>query len=117
MDSIQITGSAGDSAQVFEIAIKIIGSIIAIVGAYLAVLKYLEERRKANETAKIESQKPFFAKKQEIFLDLLTTTSVIANEPDRQNAERKIAERRFWAKRSMITLSFSLILPMSPSPF
>jgi hypothetical protein len=62
-----------------ELSLKAIASLIAIIGAYITVLKYLNEKKKANETAKIESQRPFSEKQQAIYFDLLETTSLIAN--------------------------------------
>lgn len=77
---------------------RAVASSLAIIGAYVAVIKYLDEKRKANETAKIDSQKPFSAKQQEVYFDLLSTTSLIANRITDPNAdpERAKAMEHFW---------------------
>jgi hypothetical protein len=61
-----------------EFILKVIASLIALIGSYLAIMKYLEEKRKANLTARTESQKPFSAKQQEIYFDLVSTTALIS---------------------------------------
>jgi hypothetical protein len=78
-----------------EFILKAIASVIALIGAYLAIVKYLDEKRKANETAKVESQKPFSTKQQEIYFDLLLATSTIANRPP-DNPKREEASMHFW---------------------
>lgn len=75
--------------------LKAVGSVVALIGAYVGVLKYLEEKRKANETARTESQKPFSAKQQEIYFDLVMTTAIIGNRP-RRDPDRRKAEKHFW---------------------
>jgi hypothetical protein len=82
----------------WDFVLKAVASSVTLVGAYIAVEKYLDEKRKANETAKLEAQKPFAAKQQEVYFDLLATTSFIANritDPNVDN-ERKDAIEHFW---------------------
>jgi hypothetical protein len=63
-----------------------------------ALNKELALKAQANETARIESQKPFSAKQQEVYFDLLGTTSLIANRTTDPNAdpERAKAIEHFW---------------------
>lgn len=78
-----------------EFALKALASLIALIGSYLAVMKYLEEKRKANLTARTESQKPFSVKQQEIYFDLLSTTALISTR-DPKEPVRENAEAHFW---------------------
>jgi hypothetical protein len=75
--------------------LEAIASLITLVGAFLAILKYLDEKQKANVTARTESQKPFSAKQQEIYFDLLSTTALISNgNPD--DLDHAKAREHFW---------------------
>lgn len=94
-----IIEAANPQLQWWDLSLKAVASLLAILGSYVAVMKYLDEKRKANETAKIDSQKPFSAKQQEVYFDLLGTTSLIANrttDPN-QDPERAKAMEHFWA--------------------
>src|ERR1700731_1570362 len=96
-----------------DAVISLLPSLIAVGGGLWALYKYLRDKKdaldkdraikeQANETAKIESQKPFSAKQQEIYFDLLATTSFIATrEPENDEEkkgmpERDAAIRHFW---------------------
>jgi hypothetical protein len=78
-----------------ELIFRAVGSVVALIGAYVGALKYLEEKRKANKTARTESQKPFSTKQQEIYFDLVTTTAMIGNRR-RKDPDRIKAEKHFW---------------------
>lgn len=88
-------------------------ALVAVGGGLWALYKYLRDKKdgsnkdrtlmeQANRTAEIESQKPFSAKQQEIYFDLLATTSLIATrEPENEDEkdgvpEREAAIRHFW---------------------
>ena len=90
--------AASPQLQWWDFSLKAVASFLAIVGAYIAVIKYLDEKSKANQTAKIDSQKPFSAKQQEVYFDLLSTTSLIANRITLPNEdlERAKAIEHFW---------------------
>ena len=77
-----------------ELALKVIGSIIAITGAYLAIMKYLDQRHNDSHTARVESQKPFSIKQQEVYFNLVNTTAIIANRFGQP--EWEAACRDFW---------------------
>jgi len=96
-----------------DAVLGLLPALIAVGGGLWAVYKYLRDERdalnkdlavraQANETAKIESQKPFSAKQQEIYFDLLATTSLIATrEPENEEEQKGIPERdaairHFW---------------------
>src|SRR4051794_18808778 len=84
--------------QGLDLAIKGVGGLVAVIGAWTALGKYLREKRKENETAKIESQKylrekqkenetakiesqkPFLTKRQEVYFDLLAVSASIATK-------------------------------------
>jgi hypothetical protein len=51
----------------FEFWLKAVPVAIAAVTAIIAVMRYFGERKKENETARTESQKPFHTKQQEIY--------------------------------------------------
>jgi hypothetical protein len=93
-----IAETSNSQLQWWDFTLRAVASLLAIIGAYLAVMKYLDEKRKANETAKIDSQKPFSAKQQEIYFDLLATTSLIANRTTEPHLdpERAKAMEHFW---------------------
>jgi hypothetical protein len=80
--------------QKLELSLKAIGGFVALSGALLAVWKYLDEKRKANETAASEARKPFSAKQLEIYLDLVNTTAFISNRMD--EAEWEPTVKHFW---------------------
>jgi hypothetical protein len=93
-----LTFAESPQLQWWGFTLKAAASVVAIVGACLAVIKYLDEKSKANQTAKIESQKPFSVKQQEVYFDLLSTTAFIANrvtEPS-DDPDRKHAIEHFW---------------------
>jgi hypothetical protein len=78
-----------------DVTPRIVASMIALIGAYLAIKKNLDKKRKANETAKIGAQRPFSTKQREIHFDLVTTTALIANgNPDDPDHEKR--GRLFW---------------------
>ena len=93
----------------FDAVIGLLPTLIAVAGGLWAVYKYLRDKKEALDkerqlreqtiqTAKTESQKPFSAKQQEIYFDLLGTTSLIANlitDPN-QDLRRKEAIQHFW---------------------
>ncbi len=96
-----------------DVVSGLLPALIAVGGGLWALYKYLRDkkealdkdrviREQANKTAEIESQKPFSAKQQEIYFDLLTTTSLIATrEPENEEEKKGIPERdaairHFW---------------------
>jgi hypothetical protein len=81
--------------QGWDLAIKGVGGLVALIGAWIALVKYLREKRKENETAKIESQKPFLTKRQEVYFDLLAVSASIATKMQ-DDEHRKDAEDKFW---------------------
>jgi hypothetical protein len=90
--------------QGLDLAIKGVGGLVAVIGAWTALGKYLREKRKENETAKIESQKPFLTKRQEVYFDLLAVSASIATKAQsasiatkmQDDEHRKDAEDKFW---------------------
>jgi hypothetical protein len=93
--------------------VGLLPALIAVGGGLWALYKYLRDkkdgldkdraiREQANKTAEIESQKPFSAKQQEVYFDLLATTSLIATrEPENEEEQKGIPERdaairHFW---------------------
>jgi hypothetical protein len=82
-------------ADFWDAAFKGIGGLVAIVGATVGLSKYFDERAKANQAALIEAQKPFSAKRQEVYFQLVSATSTIGNK-DRSNPLRQEAETQFW---------------------
>ncbi len=92
----------------FDVIVPMLPTLIAVAAGLWAVYKYLRDRQdtlrneralreKEIETAKTESQKPFSAKQQEVFFDLLGTTSRIANSADPYNDPlRKEVIQHFW---------------------
>ena len=77
-----------------ELWLKAISSVIAIIGAFIAVMKYLDERKKLNETARTESQKPFHEKQQEVYFDLVNTTAFLSNWADSDQWQANL--KHFW---------------------
>lgn len=65
-----------------DIGLEAVTKLIGLVGASIAVFKFLGECQKENETARIESPKPFFNKQQEIYFDLVVTDEIINNRFD-----------------------------------
>ena len=82
-------------AAFWDITVKFIGGLVAFVGAIIALSKYFEERAKDNQAALIEAQKPFSSKRQEVYFQLVSATSLIGNK-GRTNPLRQDAETQFW---------------------
>jgi hypothetical protein len=88
--------------QWWDLAIKGVGGLVALIGAGIALFKYFTEKRKENETAKIESQKSFLTKQQEIYFDLLAVSASIATKTQdiatktQDDEHRKDAVDKFW---------------------
>lgn len=111
--SVVIKAVPPSSHPYLDAGMSLLPALIAVAGGLWALYKYLRDkkeglekdralREQANKTAEIESQKPFTAKQQEIFFDLLATTSFIATrEPENEEEkkglpERDAAIRHFW---------------------
>jgi hypothetical protein len=111
--SVVIKAMPPSSHPFVDAVVGLLPALIAVTGGLWALYKYLEDkkealekdraiREQANKTAEIEAQKPFSAKQQEIYFDLLATTSFIAtrepeNEEERKGIpEREAAIRHFW---------------------
>ena len=84
-----------EQAGFWDIVVKFVGGLVAIVGAIVALSKTLEERAKANQAALIEAQKPFITKRQEIYFQLVSATSLIGNKASSDPA-REEAISQFW---------------------
>jgi hypothetical protein len=82
-------------AAFWDATFKGIGGLVAIFGEWLGVSKYFEERSKANQAALIEAQKPFSAKRQEVYFELVSATSTIGNK-GRDDPLWREAEQQFW---------------------
>jgi uncharacterized membrane-anchored protein YhcB (DUF1043 family) len=81
-------------ADFWDIVVKFIGGLVAGVGAIVALSKYFEERAKYNQAALIEAQKPFSTKRQEVYFQLVSATSLIGIKP-RADPLRHDAETLF----------------------
>jgi hypothetical protein len=110
---VVIKASPPISHPYVDAALNVLPALIAVGGGLWATYEYLRDKKdgldkdrslteQANKTAEIESQKPFSAKQQEIYFDLLATTSLIATrEPENESEkngipERDAAIRHFW---------------------
>ena len=91
--------------QIWDLAVKTGTALLGVGGGLLAVRKYLDDKKKAaadaNETAlkeiataKADSVKPFSAKQQDVYFDLVTTTAVIANQYGRPDWDKAVDH--FW---------------------
>jgi hypothetical protein len=85
-----------DHASFWDTAVKAVGGLVALIGAAIAFSKYIDEREKANQAALIEAQKPFTSKRQEVYFQLVTATSMIGNKEDRNHPLRREADSQFW---------------------
>jgi hypothetical protein len=118
--TVLITAMPLSQHPYIDAGISLLPALIAVAGGLWAFYKYLRDKRdtfdkelrdksdalgkelalkaQANETAKIESQKPFSAKQQEVYFDLLSTTSLIANRITEPKADRERAKaiEHFW---------------------
>jgi hypothetical protein len=84
-----------EQADFWDIAFKGIGGFVAVAGSALALSKYFDEKSKENRAALIEAQKPFYTKRQEIYYELVSATSTIANRV-RDDPIRDQAQIQFW---------------------
>jgi Co/Zn/Cd efflux system component len=48
-----------EQADFWDIVVKVVGGLVALIGAIVALSKSFQERAKANQAALIEAQKPF----------------------------------------------------------
>jgi hypothetical protein len=82
-------------ADFWDAAFKGVGGLVAIAGVALTLSKYFDERAKANRAALIEAQKPFSTKRQEVYYQLVSSTSTIRNN-DASDPMRREAQTQFW---------------------
>lgn len=107
--NIVIKAAAPSLNPYWDAFVGLLPTLIAVGGGLWAVYRYLRDKKEAAEkerflkeqaiqTAKTESQKPFSAKQQEIYFDLLDTTSLIANKITNPNIDviRQAAIQHFW---------------------
>jgi len=71
--------SAGQ-ARIWDIILKAFAGFLAISGALIAALKYLDDKAHATEIARREASKDFFAKRQEVYFRLVQSMSEIMNQ-------------------------------------
>lgn len=82
-------------AAFWDIALKAVGGLAAIVGAVVAAGKFFDEKARNTQVALIEAQKPFFTKRQEVYYELVSATSTLSTEvPDTPGY--RAAEASFW---------------------
>lgn len=80
-----------------DLAIKGAGGALALGGTLIAVLRYLDDRSKAIETASLEARKPFLERRQSVYVELVQTTAVLGTIEDCNDPAAIDAARRFWA--------------------
>ena len=89
-----------------EMILSHLTALAAVVGGLFAVFKYLHEIKKARDdqeesrkqaalTAAVEARKPFLARQQEVYFDLVNTTSILGNNYASTQKWQK-AFKRFW---------------------
>lgn len=107
--TVIVKATSPSAHPLFDVFVNLLPTLIAVAGGLWAVYKYLRDKKEtldkeqtirmqANETAKLEAQKPFSAKQQEVYFDLLNATSLIANrmtDPEIDDI-RKQAIQTFW---------------------
>lgn len=82
---------------VWDLVIKGAGGILALIGAWIAAHRYLDDRSKAIEAASLEARKPFLERRQAVYVDLVETTAAIGTLENYAEPASILAERRFWA--------------------
>lgn len=92
---LQALGLTDLQANFWDILVKGGTAVVALIGGFVAVTKFLHERREANRTALLEAQKPFLTTRQEVYSELVGCTAAIATRGD-QDPKRIAAEERFW---------------------
>jgi hypothetical protein len=86
----------GDPQAAFlNASFKGLAGFVGVAGAALTLRKYFDEKRRENRIALIEAQKPFSTKRQEVYFELISSTSTIANRGSNDVARKK-AEAKFW---------------------
>jgi hypothetical protein len=92
-------------ARTWDIILKTVAGYIALAGALITVLKYIDEKVHATEIARRESKKEFSEKQQQVYFRLLRATATIATEkpgaPDRLPAE-DVFWRLYWGEIIMV---------------
>lgn len=82
-------------ARLWEIVLKAVAGYVAVSGALVAALKYLDERAAHTEIAEREGRKDFLAKRQEVYFRLVNALSEITN-CDPGDEEWQPANNAFW---------------------
>jgi len=84
-----------DQAALWQIVFQAVAGFLAIGTALIAALKYLHEKAEHTEIAERESRKDFFAKRQEIYFQMVRAVSQIMNlNPGEEGWD--LAVRSFW---------------------
>ena len=84
-----------DQAAFWDVALKAIAGVVAALGAWITLRKYFHENAKDRDAALLEAGKPFRLKRQEVYYELVTVTSRLANK-SRDDKSRKPDEDEFW---------------------
>lgn len=79
----------------WDLALKGIGGLVAVAGATVATVKYLDEKARNTHVALMEVQKPFHTKRQEVYYELVSATSTLSNKAP-GSPEYVCAEDKFW---------------------
>jgi hypothetical protein len=71
-----------DQAHLWEITLKAVAGYLALTGALIAALKYIDERAEHNEAAQRESRKAFLEKRQDVYFRLgLSLARIMNHDP------------------------------------
>lgn len=81
-----------DRARWFDSTAKIVAVIAAIVGGAWTVYTFLATKEKETKTALIEAQKPFEAKRLELYLELSTRATKLAGTTNRKEFKKQYHE-------------------------
>jgi hypothetical protein len=81
--------------RIWDIILKAFAGYMAISGALIAALKYLDDKANATEIARREASKDFFAKRQEVYFRLVQSIAEIINH-DPGDPEWNPAKEAFW---------------------
>lgn len=84
-----------DQVGFWEIVFKGVGGVVGIVGITITVSKYFAEKQKENHNSLLVAQAPFFAKRQDVYFRLVSTTAILGNVSPKSPARRN-AESQFW---------------------
>lgn len=98
-----------DQSHMWEVILKAAAGYLTLMGTFVAVFKYMDERVERNEAAQRESRKAFFEKRQDVYFRLgLALARIMNHDPDDSNDHDWIPAKEqfyslYWGEISLVS--------------